>query len=366
MPKLTDQSIKHAPEGILWDDTLSGFGIRKGKTKTTFIVLVASGRRHRIGHYPAMSLADARREARRMIAEKTLGKIHPKHLAYEDAKQRYLEQCATKLRPSTLRDYRYNLDNYFDFGRASVSDIKGKDILRMIDKVTQSRKRYAFATIRAFMKWCVRQDLIEHSPMEKLEPPQSPESRTRILSPNELGAIKQWVENNNTAFGNILGLLLYTGQRRGEVSRFEWDWVHDDTITIPASVTKNHIEHTFPLSSTAKSIIKRIPVYKDCPYLFPAARTVSEKTTIFNGWSKPKNRLDNQTGITDWVLHDIRRTVASGLASLGVPQIVVEKLLNHVSGGAQTAISRIYNRHQYMPEMRNALLKWEEYLVNLS
>ncbi|MGR9109010.1 MAG: hypothetical protein ACU843_19010 [Gammaproteobacteria bacterium] len=55
----------------------------------------------------------------------------------------------------------------------------------------------------------------------------------------------------------------------------------------------------------------------------------------------------------------------AGLVSVGVPKIAVEKLLNHASGGTQTAISRIYNRHQYLPEMRDALLKWDEYLGNL-
>jgi integrase len=139
----------------------------------------------------------------------------------------------------------------------------------------------------------------------------------------------------------------------------------NDTITLPASVTKNKIEHTFPLSPSATALIDRLPHHKDCPYLFPASRTVSERTTVFNGWGKGKELIDQETGVTNWTLHDIRRTVASGMASLGVQQIVVEKLLNHVSGGTQSPISRVYNKHKYLDEMRDAVLLWDRYLANL-
>lgn len=85
------------------------------------------------------------------------------------------------------------------------------------------------------------------------------------------------------------------------------------------------------------------------------------------GWvGKPKAALDQDCGVTDWTLHDLRRTVSSGMAALGIQQIVVEKLLNHMSGGTQSPISLVYNRHSYMDEMREAILQWEAYLDNLT
>jgi hypothetical protein len=85
VPNLTDLAVRNAsPGATLWDSTLRGFGLRCGKTSKTFVVLVESGRRHSLGRYPLISLADARVEARRILAEKTLGKTKPRFLAYEE------------------------------------------------------------------------------------------------------------------------------------------------------------------------------------------------------------------------------------------------------------------------------------------
>lgn len=92
---------------------------------------------------------------------------------------------------------------------------------------------------------------------------------------------------------------------------------------------------------------------------------MSAKTAVFNGWGKPKAELDQELGIAHWTLHDLRRTFSSNMAALGVPQVVVEKLLNHVSGGTQSPIAQVYNRHAYMDEMREAILQWETYLNTL-
>ncbi len=86
---------------------------------------------------------------------------------------------------------------------------------------------------------------------------------------------------------------------------------------------------------------------------------------MFNGWGKPKAALDKACGVIDWTLHDLRRTYSSTMAALGVPQVVVEKLLNHVSGGTLSPIASVYNRHAYMNEMREAVLRYEAYLSTL-
>lgn len=79
---------------------MKGFGIRIGKERKTFMVLIASGRRQTIGHYPLMSLVDAREEARRILGEKELGKVRPTRMAFDDAKRDFLEHCAKKNRHS--------------------------------------------------------------------------------------------------------------------------------------------------------------------------------------------------------------------------------------------------------------------------
>lgn len=367
MPKLTDLTIKNAAPGFLWDDAVKGFGVRIGKNRKTFVVLVASGRRHRVGHYPTMSLAEARSEARKMLAEKTLGSIPPRHMAWDDAKGDYLAECAKKNRATTVSDYTSILANNFPFGRTGVADVTPYHIIHRL-RLLESRpvqRRYAFAVARAFLKWCTRQHIIDRSPMENLQTPHVSPPRERVLTTAELRRLIPVLMADDATFKHITLLLLLTGQRRSEIARMEWGWVEKATVTIPSTVTKNRRTHTFPLGPWARQVIESIPQHVNKPYVFPAARQMKPTTTVFNGWSKPKAALDRESGITDWTLHDLRRTVSSGMAALGVPQVVVEKLLNHVSGGIQSPIAQVYNRHHYMREMTDAVLQWERHLATL-
>lgn len=369
---LTELAIKNAklPEKgttTLWDDKLKGFGCRiSSKGTRTWVVLIASGRRQSLGRYPLVSLADARKEAKDLLGQKMLGKVRPKFVAFDDAKVQYLAECALKNRPSTLDGYTNILHNHYPFGRKAVGDITPQLILRHLRTLNgkPALKRYAFAVGRAFFNWCVKQHIVDRSPMEHLETPRPPQSRERVLSPRELKKLLKALETPNTPFKRIVLLALLTGQRRGEIAVLQWDWMEeDDVITLPSSVTKNRRTHTFPYGPWAAEVLADIPREKDCPYLFPARRKMNNKTTVFNGWGKPKAALDKEAGLSNWTLHDLRRTVSSGMAALGVQQIIVEKLLNHVSGGTQSQIAQVYNRHQYLQEMRDAITSWESYLM---
>ena len=95
-------------------------------------------------------------------------------------------------------------------------------------------------------------------------------------------------------------------------------------------------------------------------YFFPARGS----QVPFNGWSKCKNALDKKVAITPWTLHDLRRTFATQLAALGTPIHITERLLNHVSG-TQSGIVAVYQRHNYMDEMRAAIERYETHLAAL-
>jgi len=94
--------------------------------------------------------------------------------------------------------------------------------------------------------------------------------------------------------------------------------------------------------------------------LFPARG----RDTPFNGWSKAKAALDKLAGVADWTLHDLRRTFATNMAQLGTPPHVVEKLLNHRTGTI-SGVAAIYNRYQFMDEMRQAIEKYDHHLAKL-
>jgi len=95
--------------------------------------------------------------------------------------------------------------------------------------------------------------------------------------------------------------------------------------------------------------------------LFPAR---GHQDRPFAGWSTGFLELERLSGVRKFVLHDIRRTFATELASLGVAIHVIEKLLNH-SGGQLSGVAAIYNRFSYAKEMREAVLLWEKHLAGI-
>ena len=141
-------------------------------------------------------------------------------------------------------------------------------------------------------------------------------------------------------------------------------WEHVDldekTWTLPAEFTKNKREHVVPLTALAVSLLEQAPRLSDT-LVFPAR---GRNDRAFSGWSKSKRRLDDASGVTGWTLHDIRRTVATGMARLGVAQHVVERVLNHASG-TFAGVAGVYNRFGYLPEMRDALERWEKHVLAL-
>jgi integrase len=129
---------------------------------------------------------------------------------------------------------------------------------------------------------------------------------------------------------------------------------------LPASLTKNGREHTFPVGQLTLDILA--PLRERRGYLFPAMGTRGERP--FAGWSKSKPKLDTLSGVEDWTLHDIRRTFATNLAALGTPIHVTEKLLNHISGTTGGLVG-VYQRHRFWDEQIEAIKGWEARLSQI-
>jgi integrase len=220
----------------------------------------------------------------------------------------------------------------------------------------------------------VRQHIIDASPMDRMEVPPNVPPRERVLTEHELAAVYRVAINGAAPFHRIVALLVLTGQRKGEIAHLEWRWFDEDkrTITLPSSLTKNKRQHVFPYGEGVAGILMALPRIEGSPYLFPAAREQvrGKPVTVFNGWAKPKVDFDRALekagyDVAHWTLHDLRRTFSSGMAALSVSQTVVEKLLNHVSGGTLSPIAQVYNRYTFMDEMRDAIRRWEAKLASL-
>jgi len=374
---LSDRTIRALPPAedktaYYWDARMRNFGVRVSQHGVkSFVVMLGNGRRKTLGRYPDIGLARAREEAQRLLAEKRLGKNFPRHTAFADARERFLSELERTAKPLTLREYRRVLEKRMDFGRTSVADVTPQDILAQLDKLnhTAREKQHVYTVTHTFFNWCLRRHLIDHHPMRAMEKPKWQSSKERVLTDAEIAEVYSTALATEDTFHRIVALLILTGQRRGEIAGLRWEWIDFDQqhITFPAHFTKNRREHRIPLNDKAAEILASTPRLADNPYVFPASRNrrAAKPATTFGGWSKSFTAFKSELAQTEpFSLHDLRRTFSTKLAELGVSQIVTEKLLNHVTG-SQTPIAAVYNKYNYMSEMREALHIWQEHLHTL-
>jgi integrase len=155
-------------------------------------------------------------------------------------------------------------------------------------------------------------------------------------------------------YNAIVRVLLLTGLRRGEAAAATWGEFSADLAAwaIPGSRTKNHADHIVPLSKQVQAIIGAQPRFAGNPHVFTGDRGGS-----FRSFVRAKPVLDRASGVTEWTLHDLRRTCATGLQRLGVRLEVTEAVLNHVPG-SRGGIVGVYQRHDWADEKRVALQAW--------
>ena len=240
-----------------------------------------------------------------------------------------------------------------------MSEIAAHELQKDLDKLrkTPGEREHAFVVLRAFIRWAYHKHYIDQNPMERMKVPKHSVPRERILTDAELKRV--WVAVGDGTYGCIVKLLILTGQRVGEVANLSADMLKESTVTLPSWLTKNNREHTFPLGPTTKTLLSKSQAPSGL--LFPAPGAPSKP---FSAFSKNKLKLDKISGVEEWTLHDLRRTFASGLAALGISLPVIERLLNHVSGSFGGIVG-VYQRYDFMPEMRLAVEKWDGHVATI-
>jgi len=365
---LSDLSIRALPvpergQKIHWD-SMPGFGIRISQGGARTFVLVHGEKRQfiTIGRYPIITLAQARTRAREILAKKTLGIDRLECPQFEEALNLFIaKHCEVKNRPRTAAETARLLRKHFlpTLRRLRLDEIPTRRIAAILDELldTPSTARHAFVAARTFFRWCVRRGLVSASPIALMEPPTEPGNRDRVLTDHELRSVYQSALAHGCTGGKIAQLLILTGQRRGEIASLRGEWVDPDrrTITLPAEVTKNGRTHSFPYGDIASDLLSDLPKEG---LLFPARGSKNP----YNGWSTLKKSVNPD--IAAWTFHDLRRTFATNLASLEIPPHVIERLLNHATGQI-SGVARIYNRFNYLEEMREAVARWEQHLAAL-
>lgn len=368
--RLTDLAVRKLPlsengQVTYWDELTPNFGVRCSTRSKSYIVLLGEKRRRKtLGRYPDLSLADARKQAKQLLAASALeGDIlfssQSAPVSFADAKARFLEDSQRRNKPRTFNDYKRLLDRHFNFG-GDVQSVERKQIMKVISglSATPSEQSHAFVAIRTMMNWCVRHGLIEHSVVPPIK--HKTVERNRVLSNEELQRVYHRTQETPFPFGPIVQLLLLTGQRRTEVGQMRRSWIMDNSVTFPEGFAKNKREHRFPLSPMAQNVIEALPNTGDL--MFPAATNFEKPFTTY-AWHKA--RFDE--GLEDvgpYTLHDLRRTFATIHAKIGTPIHVTEKLLNHVSGTI-SGVAAVFNRHSYLEEMQAAMIEYDKYIDSL-
>ena len=414
--KLTQKTIeKHVQSAAafgspvyLWDDALSGFGARVSKTGVSFLVQKwAGGRggkavRFTIGSMKnGMTLDEARK-----LAAANIGDISKGENPVDTRRKR---RQATRERLNSIRvseaidlyipegvNSRWKAETRKDLTReftsakllsSPVRELTKADIRRVLSgKSGQAAKRNLFARLQPFFKFLVSEDYLSASPMDGLERPAPVASRDRILSSAEITAFWKASGSMTATWRGFFRLLLLTGQRRDEVAGMRWSELDIDKglWTIPSDRAKNGKAHIVHLSSIALEIIRELrDLQTDAtvrggskpndkprtPFVFPGARGEGH----ISGYSKMKAALDKRMGailsedelpFVDYRLHDLRRTVASGLAEMGFSTDVADRLLNHVTG-SRSGVKGVYQRYEFLPERKEAILAWSERVASI-
>jgi integrase len=372
-PKLVEHLKAPGPKRLdVWDTVLQCFGVRvsPGGRKTWFVIVRANDRQTRItiGTYPAVSLAEARGEAGKIIRDAQLGILTDRHdspaLTLGETIPLFIQLYA-KPKNRGWKESERLLKKFQGLFVKPLGQIARSDVVRVLDQIIASGTPYranrALAALKKLMNWALDRGMIEVNPITGLKPPHRERAREVVLSDEELLSLIRAADAEGYPFGDAFKMLILTGQRRSEVAEMRWSEVDltRNLWTIPAERAKNGSRHDVPLSEAALKNLRSLPRFLNSDLVY----TTNGRTPI-SGFGRAKRRVKHEAGVEDWRIHDLRRTVASGMARLGVAPHVIEKALNHKSG-IISGVAAVYNRYAYEVEKREALERWSTYISSI-
>jgi integrase len=379
---LTDRFVASAKAGDradFFDTVAKGLSLRvsaKG-AKSWCYNFTRGGKRGRatLGSYPAKTLAEARAlavEARSAMEEgrdprDLVGARTAAAMTVRDLFESYLaDHVRVNLRTAVETERRVRRNILPVIGTMALAELHRRDINRVLQPILKRdapiEANLVFANMRGMLRWGVRTGYLDHSPAAGMMRPATAKAGERVLADEEIGLL--W--NNATLAKSvtkqrIIRLCLITGQRVGEVAgmrRAEID-LATGTWLLPPTRTKNKSAHTVPLPDLALGIIKEALAERgDSPLVFGVEPPSPRAITRFVS-------RNTCLGLAHWSMHDLRRTVLSKMAALGVAPIVIGHIANHLTTTKAGVTFAVYVKHSYDNEKRGALNLWADRLVAL-
>lgn len=385
--KFTDRAVKNLKAKTtryeLWEG--NGFGIRvtPSGTKSWVFVYHHAGRSRRmtLGTYPFMTVAKAHEAHGKALADLEQGvdpgaaivrqrRVDRAAPTLGDLATEYLERWAKPRKRSWKEDQRILNKDVLPLWRWSkAKEITRGDVIALLDRIVDRGSPIAanrtLAVVRRLFNFALSRDLVSANPCAQVKPPGKETRRDRVLSPDELRTFWNGLDDASMSAPTrvALRLLLVTAQRKGEVISARWEDIDLEAAwwTIPAERSKNSLPHRVPLSQQAISLLaeaRRLAGEKKSPWVFPSPKKEYMGPTALD---HAVRRSIKDLGVTGFTPHDLRRTAASYMTSIGISRLVVSKILNHVERG----ITAVYDRHSYDTDKREALMRWAERLAQI-
>jgi integrase len=232
--------------------------------------------------------------------------------------------------------------------------IRKEDVVKLLDAAADrgaSAENTTWQVCKAFFRFCETRLTDFRSPAATIRRPHKQTERDRVLTAAELAAVWNASTPATGAAGRLCRMLMLTGARRDEMAGLLRTEIHADAIKLPATRTKTGAAHEIALTPLMRRVLattKGNGKFALTGTDFPVSKSGRTKDAI-------------ETPDLDWHFHDLRRTFATGLQRIGVALPVIEKALNHKMQG----VMKIYNRHDYLDERREALLKWSAHIEKL-
>lgn len=389
--KLTDSFIRNhkTPEKRteVYDKLTNGLALRVTETgHKSFVYRYRFGdkvKRYTIGTYPAVSLSRARDDVRELnymvsngtdpLKEKQEKKKVTAPVTFKTLAEEFKELYLPNLRDKTKEEHTRIIDNELipAFGKYPAKELTRKQIISVLDRkaIKQGKKTMANrirARLHSIYEFGVGRDMVAINPVSSV--PKYPEGETkrdRYYSENEIREIWKAFNEQDEPTRTVFKILLICGQRSKETRHMKWDDIHrqEAVWTIPTSLSKSKRAHDVPLSDFAMELIESLrPVTGKHDYVFNSP--VLENQPI--EWVRRSvKKVRTLSDVSDFRLHDLRRTAATYMAKLSVERTVLGKILNHKGLAGDGQVTAIYDRHSYMDEKRQALQRWSDYLKQI-
>lgn len=217
--------------------------------------------------------------------------------------------------------------------------------------------------VRAMFEFAFDADLLPANPLADFKNRDRVRKRERVLSMDELKIVWDTAGKFGHPWGHYFQLIMLTGNRRSEWANAEVSWLtmEQSYLEIPAASYKTDKAHVIPLSRQAKAIVSAMPLPKYGPYIL----STMEGARPISDFSGAKLKLDAQIAVDcpdrlqPWVVHDLRRSMATHMERIGIAPHVIEVCLGHTIKG----IAATYRHYSYLTEKSAALQLWADELA---